>query len=381
MSAALRILAVHQGSELYGSDRSFAAAVEALRERHPQATIDLVLPEPGPLQALLAPLVDRCSFESGGVLRKLELKRHPWRSLVALGKALRMYRGLVSHYDICYVNTVVCVAAILALRRSGNAYVHVREIPSALALRVFGRLLEFSRAALIYNSYATAFAFKLPGRVIYNGVEAVCDGPCPPSAPPPPERPCRIVILGRINTWKGQQFVLDALARYGRDLPLQLRIVGDTFRGYEHLAVALERAARECAQPVELFGFSAQPAAHFAWADFVLMPSIQPEPFGRVAIESFSIGRPVIASDAGGLQEIVTDGESGLLFEPGDPIALVRALERAVGLGPERYAAMAAAARDTYRHRFTVRAYREAVANALAPLPASALPLLPEATP
>ncbi len=377
MSAALRILVVHQGSELYGSDRSFAAAVEALRARHPQATIDLVLPEPGPLQALLAPLVDRCSFESGGVLRKLELKRHPWRSLVALGKALRLYRRIVPHYDLCYVNTVVCVAAILALRRSGNAYVHVREIPSALAMHVFARLLQASRAALIYNSYATAFAFKLPGRVIYNGVEAVCDAaaaPSAPSAPLPPERPCRVVILGRINTWKGQQFVLEALARHGRDLPLQLRIVGDAFRGYEHLAVALEQAARACAQPVELFGFSAQPAEHFAWADFVLVPSIQPEPFGRVAIESFSIGRPVIASDAGGLQEIVADGESGFLFEPGDAMALVRALERAVALSPQAYAAMAVAARESYQGRFTLRAYRDAIANALVapPRPASA---------
>lgn len=379
MSAPLRILAVHQSSELYGSDRSFAAAVEALRERYPAAVIDLVLPESGPLQALLAPLVDRCSFETGGVLRKLELKRHPWRSLVALGKALRLYRRIVPHYDICYVNSVVCVAAILALRRSSNAYVHVREIPSALALHVFTRLLQASRAALIYNSYATAFAFKLPGRVIYNGVEAVCDDPAAQSAPLPPERPCRIVILGRINSWKGQQFVLDALARCGRGLPLKLRIVGDTFRGYEHLAVALQQAARECAQPVELFGFSAQPAEHFAWADFVLVPSIQPEPFGRVAIESFSIGRPVIASDAGGLQEIVADGESGFLFEPSDAMALVRALERAVALSPQAYAAMAVAARETYRCRFTLRAYRYAVANALAA--PSPLPAIPEASP
>jgi glycosyltransferase involved in cell wall biosynthesis len=380
VNAPLRILAVHQGSELYGSDRSFAATVEALRERYPAATIHLVLPEPGPLQARLAPLVDRCSFESGGVLRKLELKRHPWRSLIALRKALRLYRGLVPGYDLCYVNTVVCVAAILALRRGRNAYVHVREIPSALALRVFARLLAFSRAALIYNSYATAFAFALPGRVIYNGVEAVCDGPCPPAAPPPPERACRIVILGRINTWKGQQFVLDTLARHGRALPVELRIVGDAFRGYEHLVVTLEGAARACAQPVELFGFSAQPAEHFAWADFVLVPSIQPEPFGRVAIESFSIGRPVIASDAGGLQEIVADGESGFLFEPGDPLALVRALERAVGLDRPGYAAMAAAARDTYRRRFTLRAYRDAVGNALAPPLPPALPAPPQVT-
>lgn len=362
MSAAPRILAVHQGSELYGSDRSFAAALQALREHYPQARIEVVLPEPGPLQALLEPWIDACGFEPHGILRKVELKRHPWRWLADGFDAWRGYRRRMAGYDICYVNTAVCVAAILALRGSASGYVHVREIPSRRILPLFARLLRLSRAQLIYNSYATALAFALPGRVIHNGVEPVSQAQ---AGSPVAARRWRIAIIGRINTWKGQQFVLDMLSRHGQALPIELRIVGDAFRGYEPLVAALERSARDCRVPVQLTGFSDDPAQHFEWADYVLVPSLLPEPFGRVAIEAFSIGRPVIASDAGGLQEIVNDGINGFLFVPGDPQALLRVIERAVGLDPATYQSMAEAARRSYQRRFTLRGYREAIGKAV----------------
>jgi len=59
-----------------------------------------------------------------------------------------------------------------------------------------------------------------------------------------------------------------------------------------------------------------------------LIPSVWPEPFGLVALEAMSAGRPVIASNTGGLSDIVTDGESGLLVPPGDVGALRNAIQR-----------------------------------------------------
>ncbi|SHJ97004.1 glycosyltransferase family 4 protein [Paraburkholderia sp. DD10] len=361
MSASLAILMVHQGAELYGSDRSFASALEALRERHPQAVIDVVLPEQGPLVELVRPYATRCLFNRRGILRKVELKARPWHTLSMLLAGWRAYRDMFASYDVCYVNTVVCVAAIAALRgRRGGAYVHVREIPSPGVRWVFKALLRFSGATVMYNSGATAAAFGLPGAVIYNGVGA----PAYMSEPGyTGARELRIAIIGRINPWKGQQFVLEALQTVGRALPVQIRIIGDVFPGYEALLDALRAAAGACDQIVEIEGFTNHPEAHFAWADFVLVPSILPEPFGRVAIESFAAGRPVIASNAGGLQEIVTDGATGLLFAPGDAEDLVRVLQRAVALTPEQYGAMAEAARQTYERRFTVRSYMDAIAE------------------
>jgi glycosyltransferase involved in cell wall biosynthesis len=357
----LAIVMVHQGAELYGSDRSFLSALRALREQHPDASIDVVLPEPGPIVDHVAQYASRIQYDENGVLRKKKLKARPLRTLANMVRAWRRYCSLFERYDVCYVNTVVCVAAIAALRgRRAASYVHVREIPSRVALRVFSALLRFSRAALIYNSNATATAFRMPGTVIYNGVDGHAE-----IAPVPARggRPLRLAIIGRINPWKGQQFVLDALRTLGRALPLELRIVGDVFPGYETVLGQLRATASACAQSVEIRGFSKDPAEHYAWADYALVPSVLPEPFGRVAIESFASSRPVIAAATGGLTEIVTHGATGFLFKPNDAPDLLRVLEHALALADDDYARLANAARACYVNGFTVETYMRAIAQ------------------
>ena len=76
-----------------------------------------------------------------------------------------------------------------------------------------------------------------------------------------------------------------------------------------------------------------------------LVPSIVQESFGLVALEAMACGKPVIASRIGGLQEVVVDGQSGLLIEPGSTEALRGALERLLG-SAELRAQMGAAARQ-----------------------------------
>ncbi len=53
-------------------------------------------------------------------------------------------------------------------------------------------------------------------------------------------------------------------------------------------------------------------------ASALIVPSTCRETFGMVVVEAFAFGKPVIASRIGGLQELVRDGETGLLVEPGD---------------------------------------------------------------
>jgi glycosyltransferase involved in cell wall biosynthesis len=362
---SLAIVMIHQGSELYGSDRSFVTTLCALRLCYPDAAIDAVLPEPGPLVEHVARYASRIIYQEGGVLRKKSLKTRPFHTFCSTIMTWLRFRTMFRTYDICYVNTVVCVAAIAALRgRPGGTYVHAREIPKALTSYVFKALLRFSRASLLYNSRATAMAFGLPGRVIHNGVEDF--GVSAPVAARR-DRMLRLVIIGRINPWKGQQFVLDALRNRGNALSVEVRIVGDVFAGYEDLLVDLWETANACSQDIAIVRFTPNPAAHYAWADFVLVPSILPEPFGRVAIESFAAGRPVIASAAGGLREIVTDGETGLLFEPNNAEDFVRAIERALSMSEGAYESMAAAARRKYLGSFTVDSYMRAITEAVKP--------------
>ena len=64
---------------------------------------------------------------------------------------------------------------------------------------------------------------------------------------------------------------------------------------------------------------------------FTVAPSLWPEPFGLVALESAAVGKPVIASDIGGLRDIVVKDETGLLVPPGDQPALVSAMRKLIG--------------------------------------------------
>ncbi len=63
---------------------------------------------------------------------------------------------------------------------------------------------------------------------------------------------------------------------------------------------------------------------------FAVVPSIWPEPFGLVALEAAAAGKPIVASDIGGLRDIVVDGETGSLVAPGDPGGLRAALVRLI---------------------------------------------------
>ncbi len=69
---------------------------------------------------------------------------------------------------------------------------------------------------------------------------------------------------------------------------------------------------------------------NIARADIVVLPSIWPEPFGRVAAEANMLGVPVVASNIGGLPEIVEDGRTGFLVKPGDPLELAKGIIRAL---------------------------------------------------
>jgi glycosyltransferase involved in cell wall biosynthesis len=69
---------------------------------------------------------------------------------------------------------------------------------------------------------------------------------------------------------------------------------------------------------------------------FTVAPSLWPEPFGLVALEAAAAGKPIVASDIGGLRDIVVDGGTGFLVAPGDRPALVGALQRLIADGELR---------------------------------------------
>ncbi len=353
----MRIACIHQGWELYGSDRSFAESVAALRTTYPDAEIEVVLPRPGPIVDILQPHATRILFEPLWILRRKSLLRLATidapRLPLAVLRALRRLRS----FDLVYVNTSVIVDYTLAARISQDRTIlHIHEIPEGLALTILGRLIGFSRSELIFNSNATRQAFGDPKivltHVVYNGVEG-------PTSPLPvtydATRPLRVLLLGRINRIKGQDVLLEAMAAMPPSARerLEVRIVGSAFESDEPEMVLRERINQlGLGEQVTLLPFIPDPSQHYAWADVVTVPSKRPESLGRVAIEAMAWGRPVIASAIGGLTEVVENGRTGWTLPPGDPQALKAALLEVLD-NPKNLVPFAEAGRLRYEQFFS----------------------------
>jgi glycosyltransferase involved in cell wall biosynthesis len=255
------------------------------------------------------------------------------------------------------------IAASLYRGSKKAFFCHVREIPGSRSIFIFKALLRLSGARLIFNSKATKDAFNLEGEVIYNGVEEISS----PATTSQENHKIKILLIGRINTWKGQVLFLDSLASLSSEhlSKLDVRIVGSAFEGYEYLEAELHQKIKVSAlhEIVTLIPFSADPTEHFTWADYVVVPSIKPEPFGRVAIEAFSMGLPVIAAGHGGLVEIVCHSKNGFIFEPSSPIALSEALKSLPHPSSDNYRNLSVGAVSTYRAKFSLSQYAENIAK------------------
>ena len=91
----------------------------------------------------------------------------------------------------------------------------------------------------------------------------------------------------------------------------------------------------------------------YAAFDLTVVPSVLPEPFGCVVIESMAAGTPVIGSNCGGIPEQIVDGVTGLLVPPGDEVALAAAIARLVEDEALRRS-MGEAGRRRFRERFVL---------------------------
>lgn len=158
------------------------------------------------------------------------------------------------------------------------------------------------------------------------------------------------VFVGRLSDEKGIKILLsawDILRKEG--LKLKLKIAGDG---------PLREYVRWKAQDnnlVEVLGFLKKEdlVGVVAKAKFMVVPSVWYEVFGRIVIEAYAVGTPVLASEIGALKDIVIDGKTGLIFEP-NPEDIVRKIK---DLKPELLKFWSQNAREEYYQK-----YREGLA-------------------
>lgn len=146
---------------------------------------------------------------------------------------------------------------------------------------------------------------------------------------PPRTGALRVVFMGRVLKWKGPDVLLRALVRLGRP-DIHLTVIGSA--GFDRDAPLtayesqLRRLADDVAGPVTFLPFQERQrvVALLAQADVCVVPSVDPEPFGLVALEAMAAGVAVVAARSGGLPEAI--GGAGLVVEPGDVGELAAAL-------------------------------------------------------
>ena len=150
-----------------------------------------------------------------------------------------------------------------------------------------------------------------------------------------------LLFVGRLAPEKGIAVLRKAWPGYRS---LRLRVIGE----------GPDASLLASLQGVQMLGprTPAQVLAEMASAIALVLPSICYENFPRTLVEAYGSGLPVIASRIGALAELVEHGTTGLLFEPGDPDDLSRAMRWAQA-HPQQMAVMGANARARYESHYT----------------------------
>ncbi|MEL6235115.1 MAG: glycosyltransferase family 4 protein [Pseudomonadota bacterium] len=174
-----------------------------------------------------------------------------------------------------------------------------------------------------------------------------------------------LLLPARLTRWKGHLWLLDAAAQL-RDAQAgagpEFRIVCAGGDAQGEFAGEIRRRAERLglARDVALVGPVADMPAALKLASAVVCPSLEPEAFGRTAVEAQAMRKPVIASDHGGARETVAPGETGWLVPPGNVAALAEAVRAALTLPEDDAMRMGAAGRQRVIERYSVAAMQTA---------------------
>ncbi len=290
------------------------------------------------------------------------------RMLAATGPVAGLYReiGAIAP-DLVHTNSTkmhLLAGAAARLRRLPVVW-HMRDLMTQPGARSWlARAVRRIRPEVIAISQAVAGQFDgLPCRVhvVPNGVPLQDFHPGEPREGLReeiglPDGAPAVCVVGRLTPWKGHQVLLRAWASVVRAAPdARLLVVGEVAfweDGYEDELRSLA-ADLGIEDGVLWLGFREDVADLLRLSDLLVLASID-EPFGRVVIEAMATGLPVVATDSGGVPEIVVDGETGLLVPPERPEPMADAIVQVLG-DPSRAGTMGEAGRRRAVELFDVR--------------------------
>jgi len=372
----LRVLFLDHTAQLGGGEIALLNLVRNLDRNlvHPV----VVLWANGPLVDRIAPHAETYVVPLSEAVGKAAKDRLGWKSLLhckaallAAGHVFKMAL-LAKRLRVDLVHTNSLKADIIGGLAGSLARIpviwHVRdridaEYLPAPVVAMFRRLCAVLPDYVIANSHATmatlqdarsqtSDAFRGRARTVHDGCEV---NPLP-SPQLPVATGARIGIIGRISPWKGQHIFLEAVALLRPLYPtVQFEIIGAPLfseRSYDaHLRTLCEQL--DLSDTVQFAGFVENVAERIERLDIVVHASTIGEPFGQVIIEAMAAQKPVVATNGGGVPEILEDGVAGLLVPMGDAASLANALGFLLA-NPQVAASMGREGRQRVLARFTI---------------------------
>lgn len=342
----INILFIHQSAELYGSDKTSLLLLKHIDRTKFFPVV--VLPNEGPLKielekenikVVIAPVLKlyRNVFSPKNILKFIkDIKK----GIEALDTLNNHY-----HFDIIYSNTLaVLLGMIYAKKRKIKHLWHVHEIivhPKFIA-SIFPKLLMRYSHLVVCNSVATEKNLidrvpKLTSKtvVIHNGIEKnipIITFGCKADFGFK-ETDLIVTLVGRISRLKGHKLLLDVFTNYLiHNEKIKLLFVGSPVEGQEHYLEEIENSIirNKLEKRIKIVPFSNDLNTIWSITDIAVMPSTEAESFGLVAAEAMLAKKPVVASNLGGLPEIVINNETGYLFDPKNKLDLFKAISNII---------------------------------------------------
>ena len=167
-----------------------------------------------------------------------------------------------------------------------------------------------------------------------------------------------ILMPGRLTAWKGQETFIEALNLVNKELGYDSfnAVILGSDQGRDIYTKKIKRLAeryRLTGQLKFIEHCKNMPLA-YKISDIVVSASVEPEAFGRVAVEAQSMEKPIIASDIGGSNETISDNVTGFLFQSGNAEALSKKIVEALQLDESRLKSIGIEGRKNIIKKFNV---------------------------
>lgn len=332
----INILYLHAGSEMYGADKVLLGLVTGLDKKkfHPI----VILPSKGKLSVALEKVGIETYVVGYPILRR---KYFNWKGII---KYVISYRVSVSkiyklvknkRIRLIHINTIAVLEGI-SLRKKLKVpmiwHIHeiiqkpkiVFKITSFLVGMFSDKVVAVSKSV---EDHLISSRLVNPNKinVIYNGIDNTSFYPNLRKdylfrELNIPKTSIRVGMIGRVNSWKGQNDFLKAVSPLLEiHSNLYAIMVGGVFQGeewrMEQLVDSVEGDANK--KQIRVLDFRDDTPNLHDFFDIFVLPSTNPDPLPTVVLESMATGKPIIGYRHGGIVEMVKENYNGLLVSPG----------------------------------------------------------------